>query len=39
LRIASKLKTNHFAIKSKLLITATKSAFAELIRLKALYAA
>lgn len=39
LRISSKLKLNHFAIRSKLLINATKSAWDELTRLKAQMAA
>jgi hypothetical protein len=34
LRISSKLKMNHFAIRAKLLINATKSAFAELQQIK-----
>jgi hypothetical protein len=39
LRISSKLKLNHFAIRAKLLINATKSAWDELNRLKAQVAA
>lgn len=39
LRISSSLKLNHFAIRTKLLINATKSAWNELNRLKALLVA
>ena len=39
LRISSKLKFNHFAIRAKLLINATKSAFAELNQFRAQLAA